>query len=186
MTTGAFQRFLCAVALATSWAFSTPAQATVFDVGMDPPFTLPGLMVIDVPAGPPCFVAGGGIHGCNFIVDSLDFFDGFGNEWGLSGPQTPIGSLVDFNATNTLLLGIQTTVSGVTLIDGDRGCDGTSLSVALPTDGVTSAVVTFHCGGQANDTGHVTFIRQVPEPATLALLGLSLIGLVATRQRKPS
>ena len=189
MGTKTVRMFMCAALAAALGVFGPWAQATTqYGVVFDPPFTLPSLMVIDVPAGPPCYVLGGGTHPCNFTVTSLDFFDGFNNEWIISGPQTPVGSQVDFDVSNTTLLGIQVSVSGLTLLHGERSCDGTSLNVGLPSGPVTSAVVTFHCGGALeDDTGHVvsiTQITQVPEPATLALLGLGMSGLALRRRRK--
>ncbi|HET9445048.1 MAG TPA: PEP-CTERM sorting domain-containing protein, partial [Steroidobacteraceae bacterium] len=43
----------------------------------------------------------------------------------------------------------------------------------------------FKCGSGAAGTGSYTRTRAVPEPGTLSLLGLSLIGLGMMRRRRP-
>ncbi len=167
--------FACAALAAAFGLFGACAQATQYGVVFDP-FDFAGLMVIDVPLGSPCH--DGGVEPCDFEVLSLDFTDSLGDEWGIAGPETPGFSEVDFDALGTLI-GIQVTISDLIVLKGEPPpCDGAHLSFAL--DGT----VTFNCAGVFSDTGKVTSITLVPEPATFALLGLALGGMAVARRRK--
>lgn len=177
MTLKNLRNLLCTAAAALFGGYGTAAQATLYDLSYDPPFAAPGSMLIDVPLGSPC--RNGGVQPCNFTVFSVDLFDSGGNEWGISAPLTPLGSQVDFATGGVTLLHIQMPSINLILISGERFCGegGAHMSVAL------NDTVTFNCGTQA-DTGTVTSIRLVPEPATLALLSFGFSGLALTRRRQ--
>ncbi len=76
----------------------------------------------------------GVVQPCLFQVNSVDFFDSTGNEWDISGPQTPAGSMVNFDPTG-MLIGIAVSLS-LNQITGDfERCDGNHLSIALDGTG---------------------------------------------------
>jgi PEP-CTERM motif len=169
--------FLCAAAFAALGMFGTGAQARQYGVVFDPPFTFEGIMVID--ADPLCFVPFPADNACAFDVLSVTFGDGVGDLWELAAPELGIGQFIRVDAAQ-LLAGVSVSVFNLQPVNSDASCDGTTLSFTLDGD------VSFNCGGFPNVSaeGKVTSIYLIPEPATLALLGLGLTGLALTRRRK--
>jgi len=176
MTSKTLRNLFCALAASATWAIGTPAHAVVYNVGFDPDL-FGGTITINV--DPSCLPDVAGTLPCTFDVTKVSFSDTTGLSWtDPAVPEIGIGKFITQDGLGDISA-IQVTIDNLTSSNPDVECDGQSLSFAL------TGVVTFHCGGfpDHESEGKVTFITRVPEPATVALLGIGLLGLAASRRR---
>jgi len=176
-----------AAAAAVLASYGTAAHAIAYDISFDP-FMFGGIMMIDVP--PPCFTPINSVHSCTFNVLSLDFTDTAGNEWGISSPRIGAGSAVSIDSVG-VLVALSALLSPVNLLSDSDGCSefdasGTpSLQFTIDSLNSHKTNVVFRCGERSINTGTVSSITQVPEPATIARLGAALgVAGFVTRHRK--
>ena len=180
MTRKYFRNLFCAAAVVVFGAYGTAAQAIVYDIGFDP-FDFEGIMRIDV--SPSCFFPFPSDNACGFSVLDVDFTDSLNRSWTISGPLFGIGNLIRVDVTDTLI-GVDVSIFNLQPVGFETNCgDAATLRFQLAANFQFGGPATFDCGG-LHDTGVVQTITRVPEPATLALLGLGLSGLALTRRRK--